>query len=333
MAALVSVVIVTYNSASTIHDCLLSLQKQTFKSFEVILVDNVSQDDTRRVVEEAKPLLGFPLKEFYLTENLGFAGGNLRGLRDATAPFIALLNPDAFAEPAWLDELMKAMEAELDRGICASKMLCYGKDVIDSAGDGFLSWLKGFKRGEGEGSDEYSEPCSIFGACAGAALYRRTMIDSIGFLDEDYFLIHEDSDFNLRAQLAGWKAFYVPTAVVRHKVRTSIGDMSDMAIYYSLRNIEIVRLKNIPGAVLIRYSLLLCLYAMIEFLFFCLRHRKPFVYLRAKMAVIRMAPLIFRKRKAVLKLRRVSNSRLCSMFTPVFEKRSFIAKARRMFNG
>ena len=78
------------------------------------------------------------------------------------------------------------------------------------------------------------------------------MLEQIGFLDTDFFLIHEDTDLNFRAQLAGWKVLYVPTAIVHHKVRSSIGIMSDMAVYYSLRNSELVRIKNVPFGVFLR---------------------------------------------------------------------------------
>src|SRR5208337_3264167 len=94
--------------------------------------------------------------------------------------------------------------------------------------------------------DGFNREEYIFGACAGAALYRRSMLDEIGFLDDDFFLIHEDTDLNWRAQLSGWRTLYVPSALVYHKVRSTIGPMSDISVYYTLRNSELVRIKNIP---------------------------------------------------------------------------------------
>ena len=149
----------------------------------------------------------------------------------------------------WLEELVRQMDRDSRIGVCASKLMVYNSNRIDSAGDGYTRTLKGFKHGEGEESNKFNEQKFVFGACAGAALYRKEMLEQIGFLDEDFFLIHEDTDLNFSAQLAGWKVLYVPTAMVHHKVRSSIGIMSDMAVYYTLRNNEFVRIKNVPFGV------------------------------------------------------------------------------------
>lgn len=163
-----------------------------------------------------------------------------------------LVNNDVVLDRDCISNLIKSFESHLDIGIAATKMLVYNGDKIDSAGDGFSTSLKAYKRGEGSQSNEYNDEEYVFGACAGAAMYRRKMIDEIGFFDEDFFLIHEDTDLNLRAQIMGWKVLYVPTAIAYHKVRSTIGEMSDLAVYYSLRNSELVRIKNIPIGVFLR---------------------------------------------------------------------------------
>jgi GT2 family glycosyltransferase len=327
---MISVLIVTYNNADTVEDCLRSLAKQTKKDFEVVLVDNASSDGTAALVESIAPSVAFPLKRFYMESNLGFAGGNQYAFRCSSGDFLALLNPDAFPEPNWLEEMVAAIISGPDIGACASRMLSSSTDVTDSAGDGFASWLKGFKRGEGEGADTYNEPGYVFGACAGAALYLRAMLDDVGFFDEDFFLFHEDTDLNFRARLAGWKAFYVPTAVVHHKVRHSIGNGSAVERYYTLRNTELVRIKNIPAVLFLRHFPVFLVYQILEFFFFVLRHRSPAIYARAKMDVIKMAPAMWRKRSSIQKSRRVSLKELESYFTPLFDKRSLLAKGRRM---
>jgi len=327
---MISILIVTYNNADTIEDCLRSLAVQTRKDFEVVLVDNGSTDGTEELVESVALSFVFPMKRFYLESNLGFAGGNQYAFRRSSGDLIALLNPDAFPEPNWLEEMIDAINLESDIGICASRMLSYSTNTTDSAGDGFASWLKGFKRGEGEGADAYSEPGYVFGACAGAALYRRAMLDDIGFFDEDFFLFHEDTDLNFRARLAGWKARYVPSAVVRHKVRHSIGNGSALERYYTLRNTELVRIKNIPAVLFLMYFPVFLMYQMLEFFFFVLRHRSPTIYMRAKMDVIKMVPAMWRKRSFIQKSRRVSLKKLRSCFTPLLDKKSLLTKGRRM---
>lgn len=104
------------------------------------------------------------------------------------------------------------------------------------------------------------------------------MIEEVGFLDEDFFLIHEDTDLNFRAHLYGWKVLCVPTAIVHHKVRSSIGHMSDMAVYYTLRNSELVRMKNIPISLCLNCLPEFILGMVTEFLYFAIKHRRMLLY-------------------------------------------------------
>jgi GT2 family glycosyltransferase len=193
------------------------------------------------------------------------------------------------------------MDSDSWVGICASKIVVYGKNIIDSAGDGFSTFLKGFKRGEGENVLFYSQKEYIFGACAGACLYRRKMLEEIGFLDEDFFLIHEDTDLNLRAQLYGWKVLYVPDAIVYHKVRSTIGNLSDASIYFTIRNNEFVRIKNLPLIFFSYFSLELLVGSITEFVYFAIKHKRPNLYFKAKMDALRFLPKMLNKRAVILK--------------------------------
>jgi GT2 family glycosyltransferase len=219
----VSVIVIIYNSSSTVKDCLISLEEQTRKDFEVILVDNNSHDNTREVVEYIKSIFNFPLKTFSLDRNIGFAGANNFALKQAVGGYIALINPDATAENFWLEELIKAMDSQSEVGICASKMIEDKINVIDSAGDIYTPVLKGFKRGEGESSKRFNDREYIFGACAGAARYRRKMIEEIGFSDEDFFLIHEDTDLNFRRSHAVGRfcMFQLPFSITKCGLRSA----------------------------------------------------------------------------------------------------------------
>ena len=279
----VSVIIVNYNGKHLIIDCLKGLGRQSFRDFEVVIIDNASSDGSPNAIlklfEESQvtPFLKF----IPLDKNIGFAGGNLEGLKYTNGEYITLLNNDSESDERWLEELVKAMDHDPELGICASKLIIFNTDIIDSAGDGFSTALRGFKRGEGEKISFYNEKEYIFGACAGAALYRRKMIEEIGFLDEDFFLIHEDTDLNLRAQLYGWKVLFVPTAIVYHKVRSSIGNMSPMAVYYTLRNSEFVKIKNIFLPLFLRCLPMFILGVVSEFLYFALKHKHPILYFKA----------------------------------------------------
>lgn len=331
----VSIIIVNYNGKGLTTDCLRTLQSQTSRDFELVIVDNGSSDDSlqeiRRFLEKSNL---YSISNIVpLNNNRGFTGGNIEGMKHARGEFIALLNNDTEPEPVWLEELVKAMDTHPDVGICASKMIVYGSNCIDSAGDIYSTFLKGFKRGEGRGEDEYIMQEYVFGACAGAALYRRTMLEEIGFLDEDFFLIQEDTDLSFRAQLAGWRVLYVPTAVVHHKVRSTIGHMSDIASYYTLRNNELVRIKNVPTGILLRHAPELIVSAISEFLYFALKHGKLGVYVRAKRDAFGMLSAMRAKRKTIMMNRKASNGYIESIMTPIFNKEFLKAKLKKFIYG
>lgn len=331
----VSVIIVNYNGQSLIRDCLKALERQSFKDFKAVMVDNGSQDSSllniRRFLEESP--IGPSVKLVPLERNLGFAGGNVEGLKHADGEYLALLNNDAAPDENWLGELVMAMDSNPKVGICASRLIIHGSDIIDSAGDGFSTSLKGFKRGAGEKAFLYNKRDFVFGACAGAALYRRKMIEEIGFLDEDFFLIHEDTDLNFRAQLHGWKVMYVPTANVYHKVSSSIDKISPMAAYYSVRNSEFVKIKNIPLSLFLRCLPVVILGMVSEFIYTAVRHRHPIIFFKAKIDAIRMLRVMLKKRRVNLKRAKVDSNSLREVMTPVFEGNFLRKRLKKLIFG
>jgi len=325
----VSIIVVNYNGKNQLEACLKSLVVQSFDDVEIIFVDNASSDNSIEYVRDVYP----NIMALSLSENKGFAGGNLEGLKHAGGQYIMLLNNDTEVAGDCISNLVSLLDGSSDIGICAAKMVVYGTNIIDSAGDGYSTLLKGFKRGEGKHAEAYDTEEYVFGACAGAALYRREMLEEIGFFDEDFFLIHEDTDLSFRAQLAGWKVMFVPTAAVRHKVRSTIGHMSDMAIYYTLRNSEFVRIKNVPLGLFLR-----CLPAFVggtisEFVYFVLRHGKLMLYLKAKRDVIKNLKTMLGKRRKIMKMKKVSNKYLYSLMTPIWNREFFSMKINKFFHG
>jgi GT2 family glycosyltransferase len=323
----ISTIIVNYNGRDLLLDCLQSVTEQLFQEIEIIVVDNASTDGSAEEVKSHFPHVHI----ISLPDNKGFTGGVLEGFRAAGGNHILLLNNDVVVEKESIQHLHDVMAANPDVGICASKMLVYGEDVIDSAGDGYSTGLRGFKRGEGLPPSAYDSEEYVFGACAGAALYRREMLEEIGFLDRDFFLIYEDTDLNLRAQLGGWKIRYVPSAVIHHRVRSSIGEMSDRAVFYSLRNCELARIKNIPSGLLLRCLPALLVGSLAEFLYFALRKGKPVLYLKAKMGALRLLPVMLRRRRQIMKTRKVDNRYLYRIMTPISEKEFFLQKLKKFF--
>jgi len=331
----VTLIIVNYNGRGLVMDCLRALEGQNFKDFEILIVDNASSDGSLDEIEEflRASSLSSLVRLIPLSTNVGFAGRNLEGLKHANGEYIALLNSDTEPDKKWLEELVMNMDNNPEVGICASKLVVHGTDIIDSGGDGFSTSFKGFKRGEGEKASLYNQFEYVFGACAGAALYKRKMIEEIGFFDEDFFLIHEDTDLNLRAQLHGWRVLYVPTAIVYHKVRSSIGIMSNMAVYYTLRNSEFVRMKNIPLSIFVRCFPEFFIGMLTEFIYFAIRLRRLRLYFKGKIDAIGMLPKMLKKRTVIMKNRKVSDRYLLKMMTSMWEKGVMITNIKKFLHA
>lgn len=308
-AKLASIIVLNYNGERLLTECLDAVLRQDYPNYEVIVVDNGSTDGSAALAREKFPTIRF----HQLPSNFGFCGGNNRGIEIARGEYIALLNNDAVPETPWLRELVRGLEQDPTIGSCASKMLVYGSEnVIDTAGGANASlgldiW---HGRGRSDGLD-YSQPRYVFNACAGAALYRRSMIEEIGCFDEAFFFSYEDVDLSFRAQLAGYKCLYVPTAVVHHHVTGTLRDPA-FRDYLSYRNSEYVYFKNMPGRLFWKYFPERMIFSVCVFVKQLLKGR-ALNFLRAKMDFFRNLPKVLRKRSFIQKNRKVSNHYLESM--------------------
>jgi GT2 family glycosyltransferase len=246
----VSVVIPNWNGEQHLAECLDSLRAQEFRDFQIVVADNASTDGSLA-------LLGASYAEVRVVEtgsNLGFAGAVNAGIGASDGELVVLLNNDTRADPAWLAELVKAAEAHPEASSFASLMVLHS-DVatVNAAGDSFkMSLGTAVNRGIYEPVTSYAEPCWVFGACAGASMYRRSFFDKVGLFDEQYFLMHEDTDLNMRALLLGERCLYVPTAVVAHKLGASIGTLpSRTGLKMQLRNQTLAAAKTLPWLLLL----------------------------------------------------------------------------------
>src|SRR5690349_18314790 len=199
-----SIVIVSWNSAAYLPQCLASLRAQTFKNFEVIIVDNGSIDGSIDKLELRWPDLN--LKITHLKENLGFAVANNIGARLASGRWLALLNTDAFPEPDWLERLLAAAESNPEYSFFTSRQLkAQTPHLLDGAGDVYhISGLAWRRYAEFPADCFGLESGEIFGACAAAALYAREAFLHVGGFDEDFFSYHEDVDLSFRLRLQGF---------------------------------------------------------------------------------------------------------------------------------
>lgn len=308
-----SIVIPNWNGARWLRGCLEAVRRQTYQPREVVVVDGASVDESVAIVEREFP----EVLLLRLAENRGFAGNVNAGIRQAQGGIIALLNNDAEPDPDWLAQLVDRLLADPQLGMCASKMVLYDRpEVINSAGDFFgLDGLPG-NRGVWEKDEgQYDREELVFGACAGAAAYRRPMLDEIGLLDEAFFAYCEDVDLNFRAQLRGWRCLYVPTARVRH--RLSATGSGPLASYYCGRNFMRVIVRNVPSSLLARLwprMLVAQLRLAVESLRL-LRQPTARARLRGQLDGIRSLPRLLAERRAIQARRTVSDQYIRSLLT------------------
>lgn len=244
----VSVIIPNWNGLAHLPECLSSLEEQSWTDFEVLLVDNGSTDGSLALVQRDYPWV----KCLPLQDNGGFSVAVNHGIEASSSELIVLLNNDTRASAQWLERLIMAMRSCPEAAFAASRMLRHEPPHdIDAVGDGFSLVYGGINIGAGEPADSYLQPAWIFGACAGAAIYRRSLFEDIGLFDEDFFLIYEDVDIDLRAQVAGHRCLYVPEAVIYHKrgASTNLADAKTTARAW--RNMIWVAGKSLPLPLLV----------------------------------------------------------------------------------
>jgi len=243
---LVTVVIPTLAADCRLSECVESLQRQTRRDFEVIVVDNSGKGLARRNGR----LAGITIIEN--ERNAGFGTAINQGVRASRSPYVATLNDDAAADPRWIEALAAAIERRPDAGMCASRVRMFGEARLDSAG--MLVALDGSskQRGHGRAPEDFPVLEEVLLPSGSAALYRRSMLEQIGGFDDDFFLYCEDTDLGLRARWAGWKCLYVPDAVVEHHYSHSAGAASPLKAYYVERNRLFVLAKNFPARMLAR---------------------------------------------------------------------------------
>ncbi len=306
----ISVIAANFNGKHFLKGCLGSLESQTFADFEVILVDNGSSDGSVEYVNQAFP----SVKIISLPENVGFCAGNNIGIKAAQGEYICLLNNDTQVDSIWLEELKRALDRNSDVGVCASKMLLQDRpDTIDAAGDVFYSCGIGGNRGHFEPDDgRFAETDFVFGACAGAAIYRRNMLEDIGLLDEDFFAYGEDTDLSFRAQLRGYRCLFVPTAVVYHVGGGTMKHASDQRRYLSHRNRLYTLIKDMPGDLLLKHLFPIVCYSFLRDVSWILQG-KWHVVRRAWLDGLRNSNRMLEKRKEIQQGRKVSSHYIDSL--------------------
>lgn len=309
---LISVIIVAWNSKKYLFNCLDHLAVQAFRDFEVILVDNGSDDDAFDDIQDKHPSL--ELKIHRLNTNLGFAAANNIGARLARGHWLALLNTDAFPSPTWLSNLIRATEERPAFSSFSSRQIKAGDThLLDGAGDAYHISGFAWKRYLDHPIESYGgETEEVFSPCAAAAMYLREAFLEVGGFDEDLFSYYEDVDLGFRLRLAGYRALYVADAEVRHVGSGALGIHSDFAFYYSHRNLVWIFFANMPLPYLWLY-LPVHMMTNIVYLFYYTLKGRGLILWKAKRDAIRGLRSAFRKRKNIQMHRQVAPSEIVGL--------------------
>ena len=293
LALKISVIVPNWNGIKFISMCLDSLARSDFDSYEVIVVDNGSVDGSREVIEKKYPEVRLIKNQ----SNMGFAIACNQGIKAAKGKYISLLNNDIEVESNWLTKLYEGMERHPECGMGTTKMMFLGqRDVFYNTGDLFHAWSAGGGRGQGEKDiGQYNREDYVFGACAGAGIYRRDFFEQVGIFDEDFFIFAEDVDINMRGQLQGFKCIYLPEAKVYHIGTATVGLYSDRYIYLCKRNDIFVLIRNYSLRMYFRHLWTILKHQFNDIKYFTYRGQGIILF-KSKLDAFKMLlPMLFRR--------------------------------------
>lgn len=275
----ITVVIPNYNGKEYLNTCLQALyeQKACPVDIRILVVDNGSADGS---VEDAKER--FPKVEWIcLPENTGFCHAVNVGIEHTEDPYVILLNNDTKVGPHFVKALYETIREDEKIFSVSSKMLMWDNpQLVDDAGDYYCAFGWCLARGKGKPAIDYDTPVEVFSACAGAAIYRRSVFDEIGLFDELHFAYVEDLDIGYRARIFGYKNLYEPKARVLHYGSASTGSRYNaFKVEHAAANNVYVVAKNMPlGQLIINLPFLVAGYG-IKFVFFC-KKKMGLLYLK-----------------------------------------------------
>jgi GT2 family glycosyltransferase len=264
----VSVVTPNYNGERFLKTFMDSLNEDSEYIGEVIIVDNGSTDGSIDYLKNNR--FNFPLVLIENKENLGFSPAVNQGILKAKHDLIFSINNDTEIKKGSIKALADLISSSDDIFSVQAKMLQYtNKELIDDVGDEYnlLAWTK--KTGENHHSDEYSEVMDIFSSCAGAAMYKKPVLNEIGLFDDNFFAYMEDVDLAIRSKINGYRNLLCPDAIVYHIGSATSGSRyNEFKVRLAARNNVWVVYKNIPIPLKIVNFIFLFLGFLIKYLFF-----------------------------------------------------------------
>jgi GT2 family glycosyltransferase len=297
-----TVVVVTWQGAHLLPHCLASVGAQTLPH-ELIVVDNASTDGTASLLTRDFPQASVVT----LADNAGFAGGVAAALAEVRTPYLALLNNDAAADPAWLERSVAELRADADVAAVTAKLLLWDSGRINNAGVVLTRDGYGADRGlDQPDGPPYDSAAEVFGLSGGAAVLRTDAVRATGGVPARFFLYYEDTDLAWRLRLGGWRIRYRPDAVVRHRHAATSKRDSPVFAYYNERNRLLMLLRCAPAGFAVRQIVRFCVTSASLAMRRAIRQQVPDVpvfrtrlRLRVLAGVARCLPWALRSRRAI----------------------------------
>lgn len=245
-----SVIIPNWNGKELLKDCLASLTKQTFRNFEIILVDNASSDDSLSYVKENFP----KIKIITLAKNFGFARAINEGVKLSNAKYCIFLNNDASADKNWLKNMIECADLHSEVISVNPKILnFFNRKLIDGVGISINEVGQAGSIGWNEvDSGQYNREEYIFGATGAASLFKRADFVKVGGFDESFFMYSEEVDFAFRAQFLRFKSIFCPNAKVFHKHKATAQKYPQLVEYWQFRNMYQTIIKDFPANIILK---------------------------------------------------------------------------------
>ena len=314
---LVSVGIVTWNSAAHVERCVHAVRAQTHRPIELLVADNASSDGTRGLLAS----LLQPGELTLLDRNTGFSGGHNRLVAASRGVYYLALNPDVVLHPEYVARLVEVVDVDETIGSATGKLLRVSTDpVLDSTGIVMLPSVRHLDRGAGEPDrGQHDREEDVFGASGAAALYRRAALDDVRigeeWLDEDFFAYREDADLAWRLQWRGWRCRYVPSATAWHERRVTPERRAALPAEvnrWSVRNRFLLRLKNQSWRHALRFAAP-ALWRDVQVVGYVLL--REHASLPALADVARLLPRTLRKRRVIMRGRRAAERAVAAWFS------------------
>ena len=281
----VTVVVPNWNGIEYLRKCLDSLRGQDY-GFDLVVVDNGSTDGSMQMVETEYPeacIISF-------LENTGFCHACNAGMKKAESPYVILLNNDTEVLPGFVENLVRAIETDENIFSVSSQMLqIQDNDRIDDAGDRYTVFGWAYARGKDKPAEQYNKPCDVFAACGGASIYRKSVLEKIGYLDENHFAYMEDIDLGYRARIYGYRNVYEPSAKVIHAGSASSGSRyNEFKTKLAAGNNAYMIFKNMPMLQLL-LNLPFLLVGFVVKTFFFTRKGMGILYIKSYLSGIKKA--------------------------------------------